>query len=108
MERTSALTIELKEWMLGSELMQLIDIYNIEATKEAILRGEKPKIWLENYDKYIFRIADGRPMNILANLRLWFDDGEKEVRINEHNYKDFDDSKFYSQKLGTYDTDIDI
>ena len=108
MNRKQALKIQLEEWMLGSELMELIDVYKIEATKAALLRGEQPVIWMRDHDEYIFRIADGRDMTILANLRLWYDDGEREVRINENNYTEYDDSKFYSQRLGTYDIDIDL
>lgn len=108
MNRKTALKIKLEEWMLGSELMELVYIYNIEATKAALQRGEQPVIWLESYDEYIFRIADGRQMTILANLRLWYDDGEKEIRINEHNYTEYDSDYFYKTRTNKYDTDIDI
>jgi len=108
MNRKQALEIHLEEWMLGSELMQLVEIYNIEATKEALLRGERPVIWLETYDEYIFRIADGRPMNIIANLLLWIDDGEKEIRINEHNYMDYYSDFFYKDRKGTYDIEEEL
>lgn len=108
MNRKQALTIQLEQWMLSSELMELIEIYDIEATKSALERGETPVIWLREHDEYIFRIADGRPMTILANLRLWYDDGEKEIRINEHNYKEFDSNLFYKNRTNKYNKDDEI
>lgn len=108
MVRQNAVTILYEIWMGEPEFLNLVPIYNIEATKEALLRGEKPVIWLNSYDEYIFKIADGRPMNIIKNLRLWFDDGESEIRINETNYKDFDSDYFYVTRKCIYDIEEEI
>jgi hypothetical protein len=110
MIRPNALTIRLEEWMLSAEFAQLIPIFEIETTESAASRGEVPRVWLNNYDESIFLVADGRPMDILDNLLLWFDDinNRCEVRINEDNYKDYDSKLFYSIKTNKYNKDDEL
>ena len=109
MQRYNALTIKLEPWMLKPEFLQYVDVLQIEATETAAQRGETPVIWVGNYDETIFQLAQGE-MEILKNLRLWYDDVENqiEVRINEHNYKEYDSALYYKIRTGKYDVDVDM
>ena len=109
MNRLNALCIKREQWMDEDYYSDIVEKYNIEATKGIEPRLGLPVIWLEKHDETIFQLAQGE-MEILKNLRLWYDDVENqiEVRINEHNYKEYDSALYYKIRTGKYDVDLDM
>ena len=94
--------------MIEADFMEAIELYGIEWQLGEDKQGNRC-IWLANYDRTIFDfVPDGEQLNIIENLRLWFDTGESEIRINETNYMEYDNALYYSQRKGTYDTDSNI
>ena len=106
MNRTAALCIEIEEWMTEESFQEAMQTYHIEFTIGFEPKLKKRVIWLKEHDEHIFTMAQG-PMSILYGLRLWIDDGEQEIRINEHNYKQYDSSLFYNDRMGKYDQTLE-
>ena len=107
MNRLNALCIEIEPWMIQEDYQEAMNTYGIEFTIGFEPRMKKRVIWLNKHDEQIFTMAQG-DMNILYGLKLWYDDGEREIRINEGNYKQYDSALFYKDRTGVYDIDTQI
>jgi len=106
MNRLIATRIKTESWMTEQEFGDIMDEYGIEFTVGKCPQLGYPVIWVKDFKAVLFSLAKGE-MQIETNLRLWYDDGTQEILINENNYKEFDSSKFYSVRLGKYDTNLD-
>ena len=90
--------------MVEQEFQEYIERYGIEWTKEAAKHGKTPCVWLSWHNEEIFQL--GHELEVIKGLKLWYDDGEQEVRINEHNYKEYNVNGFYVDRTAKYDIEI--
>ena len=107
MNRLNALCIVREDWMDEEFYSDVVDTYGIEATQGDSPELKRKVIWLSRHDEQIFYLAQG-DMEILYGLRLWYDDGTQEIRINEINYKQYNPLEFYTDRIGKYDIQEEI
>ena len=107
MNRTNCIRIKLSASMLEAEFQEYIALYGIQWTEEAAKAGKVPCIWMSWHDEQIFNLTS-EPLEIISGLRLWIDDGIREIRINEGNYKEYDSALFYKIRKGIYDIEEEV
>jgi len=114
MNRTTKLTISYQNHWTEDQWQETIEKYGIEFTPPNICMELNERVlWFRWYDEEVIKIMLSlkQPAEIIANLRMWYDDGEAEIRITEKNYlaedeegnKLYDHNLFYMDRSGKYD-----
>jgi hypothetical protein len=106
MNRKQATRIRIEPWMNTTDFAQVIEDLGIEYSEGDCPQTGYRCLWVMNADERIFKMALGE-LRIETNLRLWLDDGEQEIRINEHNYKQYDSGLFYKTRSGKYNQNLE-
>ena len=112
--RNIELTIKYQNHWTEEEWKPTIDKYSIEFTPPNICPELNERVlWFKWYNEEVIKtmLSLKQPAEIIANLRMWYDDGEKEIRITEKNYlvedeegnKLYDYNLFYMDRTGKYD-----
>ena len=94
MNRTTALTVE-----APLDFIPTGYVYE-ESVNNCIQLGMKV-IWFESYDMAL--ISSLANFNIIANLKLWYDNGSEEVMVNEDTYNNHNVTDLYLNRSGKYD-----